>query len=275
MADRITLNFNNKMSTAAVFLDIEKAFDKIWHSGLLYKWSELAFSTSPIKLVASFLTNRKLKVLVEDEFSTPRNIATGVPQGSVLAPILYNLYCTVNDAPAAPGTHLALFADLACVYATEIHERCVLCKLQRDLTTATLWCERWNINVRKTQAIYFSGRLRVPEGVLQLNGQDIPVVNNSTYLGVTFDRRTTWRIHSERTVVKALRTYLRAYSLFKSERLSTSIKLAIYKALIRLVTIYAYPTWEYAVDPHLLKLQRLQNRVLYAIGNLNRRTPVR
>jgi hypothetical protein len=72
LADQITLNFNNNMSTAAVVLYIEKAFDKTWHSGLLYNFSELAFSISLIKLIASFLTNRKFKVLLEGEFSTPR-----------------------------------------------------------------------------------------------------------------------------------------------------------------------------------------------------------
>jgi hypothetical protein len=91
LADHVTLNFYNNMSTAAVFLGIEKAFDTTWHSGLLYKLSELEFSTSLIKLIASFLTDRKFKVLVENEFSTPKEMAAGVPQASILAPILYSL----------------------------------------------------------------------------------------------------------------------------------------------------------------------------------------
>jgi hypothetical protein len=102
-------------------LVIEKALDTTWHPGLLHKLSELQFSTSLLKLIASFLNNRKFKVSVEGELSSARKVAAGVPQGSVHAPVLYSLY--INDAPVAPGTHLALFADDTCLYATGKDER--------------------------------------------------------------------------------------------------------------------------------------------------------
>jgi hypothetical protein len=74
------------------------------------------------------------------------------------------IYIYINDALAAPGTHLALFADDTCIYATEKHERRVLCNLQRGFTAVNSWCERWNmkINEGKTQATYFSRRLKSP-----------------------------------------------------------------------------------------------------------------
>jgi hypothetical protein len=183
---------------------------------------------------------------------------------------LYSLY--INDAPAAPGIHLALFMDDTCIYMTEKHKHRVLCKLQCRLTEVNLWCEHWNIKINegKTQAICYSRRLRVPDDVPQLNRQDIPFVNSVRYLGVTFDRRMTRRHHIKRTVAKALHTYVRTYSLFKSRSLSTNIKLALYKAVISSVMTSACPTWEYAADAHLLKLQRLQNRVLHTVGNLDR-----
>jgi hypothetical protein len=74
---------------------------------------------------------------------------------------------------------------------------------------------------------------------------------------------------------KAFRTFIRIYSLFKSERLSANIKLTLHKALIRFVINYAGPAWEFAAYSHLIKLQRLQNRVLRTIGNFPIRTPVR
>jgi hypothetical protein len=106
LTDHVTLNFNNNtsMSTAAVFLDIEKAFDTAWHSGLLYKLSKLEFSTNLIKLISSFLSQRKFIVSVEGEMSTPREMRAGVPQVSVLSPTLCNRF--INDAPQAPGVYL-------------------------------------------------------------------------------------------------------------------------------------------------------------------------
>jgi hypothetical protein len=155
--DYVTLNFNSIMSAVAVFFDTEKAFYTTWHSRLLYKLSESEFSESLISLIASFLTDRKFKFLVEGEFSTPRKITAGVYQGSLLTKILYSLY--INDAPAAAGTHHALFADDTCIYATKKHERHVLCKSQHGLTAVKSWCECWNIKITegKTQAIYCCG----------------------------------------------------------------------------------------------------------------------
>jgi hypothetical protein len=242
---------------------------------LLYKLSELQFPVSLINLIASFLTSRKFKVSVECEISSPRKVAAGVTQSSVPARVLYSLY--INDAPQAPGIHLALFADNTCVHATEKHEHRVLNKLQRGLTAVGLWCQRWNIKINegKTEAIYFSKRRRMPGDDLQLNGVNIPFVNSVKYLSVIFDRMMTWRPHIEKISAKALGPYIRTYSIYKSKHLSANIKLILYRELIRLIMSYPCSTWEFAADTHMMNLQRLQNRELRAIGNLDRRTPVR
>jgi hypothetical protein len=74
---------------------------------------------------------------------------------------------------------------------------------------------------------------------------------------------------------KGFTAFIRTNALFKSERLSANIKLNLYKALTRSTMTYASPAWEFAADTHLLKLQRLQNKVLRAVGNFLRRTPIR
>jgi hypothetical protein len=139
------------------------------------------------------------------------------------------------------------------------------------------WCERWNIKINedKTQGVYFSRSRRPPESYLTLNGTNIPFANSAKYLGVIFDKKVTLKLHREMVEAKAFRTFIRVYSLFKSELLSANIKLTLHKALIRSVMTHASPSWEFAEDGYLVKLQRLQNKVLRTIGNLPRRTPVR
>jgi hypothetical protein len=269
------MNFNNNMSTAAVFLDIEKARKTTWHPGLLYKISKLQFPANLTKLINSFLTNKTFRVSVEGKLSTSRGIQSGVPQGSVLAPTLYSLY--INNTPRTPGVHLAILADDTCIYATGRKESYAFRKLQSGLNAMEEWCENWNIKIKedKTRAVCFSKRLKRVETYLTLNGWAITFVNYVKYLGVTFDRRMMWRNHIDLIITKALRTFLLIYSLLKREKLSIKSKTTLYKALIRSKLTYACPTWELAAGRHLLKLQRLQNKVFRITGGLPRRTSTR
>jgi hypothetical protein len=95
------------------------------------------------------------------------------------------------------------------------------------------------------------------------------------YLGVIFDKKVTWLLHIEMIEAKAFRTFIRVYFLFKSERMRANIKLILHKAVIRSVMTYASPAWEFDADTHLIKLQRLENKVLRTTGNLPRRTSAR
>jgi hypothetical protein len=195
------------MSTAVVFLDIEKAFDTTWHLGLLYKLSTLQFSISLIKLIGSFLSQRKFWVSFEGQISTPKDIQVGILQGSVLSPTLHSLY--INDMPQTSGVYLCLFADYICACAKHRKECCVLRKLQRGLIAIETWCECWKIRINedKNQAFYHSHRLRPSEACLTLNGR-----NHRRYLGVIFDKKVTWRMRIEMIEAKAFRTFTSIYS---------------------------------------------------------------
>jgi hypothetical protein len=92
IADHVTLNFNDNMWTSAVFLDVWQVFNTTWHSCLLHKLSDFEFLTNFIKLIASILTKRKFKFLVQGKFSTPREVAVGMPQGSLLAQCLQSVH---------------------------------------------------------------------------------------------------------------------------------------------------------------------------------------
>jgi hypothetical protein len=101
--------------------------------------------------------------------------------------------------------------------------------------------------------------------------RSIPFVNNVKYLGLIFNKKTTWRTHIKTIEAKAFRAFIRTYSLFKSEWLSANIKLTLHKVLlIRSILTYACPAWEFSADTHLLKLQCLKNKVLHTIDKYPR-----
>jgi hypothetical protein len=158
------------------------------------------------------------------------------------APYFYNIY--INDAAQTPGIYLTLFVDDTCLDATDRKEVSVVRKLQLGLSSMETWFEGCNIKINedKTQGIYFPRSYRPPESHLTLNGRNIPFVNSVKYLDAIFDSKVTWSLHIEMIERKAFRTLTRIYSLFKSERLSTNIKLTIHKALIRSIMTYACPT---------------------------------
>jgi hypothetical protein len=133
----------------------------------------------------------------------------------------------------------------------------VLRELQRGFDSLAAWRKRWDIkiNEEKTQAIYFSQQIRPLETILTTNRRNIPFVNGVKHLGIIFCKKITWRMHIETVTTAACGTFIRRYSLFETERLSTHFKLTLHKVLLRSVLPYACPAWEFAADTHLMKLQ--------------------
>ncbi|GFY04523.1 probable RNA-directed DNA polymerase from transposon BS [Trichonephila clavipes] len=112
-----------------LFVDIAKAFDKIWHDGSLSKMMRLGFSDQLIKIIHSYLNSREFRVRVENSLSTPRPILSGIPQGSLLGPKLFNL--CIDDIHKAAEVHLVLYKDDTANFTQNIYNRNIIERLQK------------------------------------------------------------------------------------------------------------------------------------------------
>ena len=117
VCDRIARAFNRSGTTRAVAFDISKAFDRVWHDGLLHKLKSYEISGQISGLISSFLSNRRLQVVLDGKSSQEYPVNAGVPQGSILSPTLFLLY--INDLPDDAICDIAICAD-----NTTLHSKC-------------------------------------------------------------------------------------------------------------------------------------------------------
>ncbi|GBM51582.1 putative RNA-directed DNA polymerase from transposon BS [Araneus ventricosus] len=106
VVEHINEGKNSNLATAAIFLDIAKAFDKVWIEGLIHKLIAYKFPQYIIEIIQSYLTNRHFTVLVKNSDSTPRKLQACVPQGGILGPIIFVLY--MNDIPQVRNIMISL-----------------------------------------------------------------------------------------------------------------------------------------------------------------------
>ncbi|GBN10506.1 putative RNA-directed DNA polymerase from transposon BS [Araneus ventricosus] len=137
--------FANFETTGALFLDVAKAFDKIWQDGLLAKFMRLSCSAQFIKITHSFLTSRTFRVRVNNILSNPRPILSGCSQGSLLSPALFNVY--VNDIPKPPRCQIAILEDDTTILTKHKHPGIAVKALQSYVSQLQLWLTDWKIQV--------------------------------------------------------------------------------------------------------------------------------
>ena len=159
VSDRIASAFNRSGATQAVALDISKAFDKVWHAGLLHKLKSYGISGQIFGLISSFLSNRRLRVVLDGKSSQEYPVNAGVPEGSILGPKLFLLY--INDLPDDVICSIAIYADDTTLYskfgqASDLWQQLELAsELESDLRDTVDWGRRWlvDFNAGKTSFI--------------------------------------------------------------------------------------------------------------------------
>lgn len=260
--------FNSRRNhTAMTLLDLEKAFDRVWTAGLLYKMIITNFPPPLVRIVATYLQGRTFRVKVDKSLSCPVGVPAGVPQGSVLGPALFNIYTA--DVPRYAGVNVALYADDVLVYAHAFSQATALAKLQTYLIYYEQYLATWKLtaNPAKSNTAIVTQRkaiLNTPRYPRLLNVQ-IPYARTIKYLGVRIDKFATFKDATVANANKALALLRKYWYLFQHRALTREVKLHLYTAVIRPVLLYGAPVWAHTAPRHIRRLQVAQNKCLRAI----------
>ncbi len=242
VAQDIALILDSGREAYMVFLDFAKAFDKVPHQRLLAKVKSYGISGNFLKLIESFLSNRSQAVVLEGVSSDSVPITSGVPQGSVLGPLLFLIY--INDLPNGISSKVRLFADDTLLYLT-INKLEDLQIFQKDLQLIDTWCDQWqmSLNYDKCEIMHiYSGKDKQSYD-FNLGGFSLKYTESYKYLGVELQRNLKWDKHIASNVVnKGKRTLYVVRKVLSKAR--PNIKQLAYFSLIRPIMEYASSVWD-------------------------------
>ncbi|BFZ07875.1 hypothetical protein BsWGS_10914 [Bradybaena similaris] len=269
--------FQKMEKVLTLWVDFKQAFDKVWKEELVVKLQRCGIHSNMIRWIQSYLHNRRTKVRLDGIHSKKVLICQGVPQGGVVSPTLFLVYINdlVKDLPA--GVKAALYADDLVLYCTNKHTPTMQSQMQQAVDMLKTWTEKWHvtINLEKTSTSLFtlSPKDTVPN--LYLGNILIKEENYPTYLGVTFDRRLTWKQQIENAVGKARRRLglLRKLAGTSWGANEQTLK-KVYNGVVRPHLEYCSAAWATSANTHLKSLDKVNNQALRVITGAMKSTPI-
>ena len=251
---------NNRQNVGCVFFDLKKAFDSIPHQALLNKLFHLGTPTVLLRCLDNYLSHRSQRVVMNGHSSSWLPVRSGVPQGSILGPLLFLVYIdNLSQISLSTGSQLLMYADDILLYKP-ISSLREMEDLQDDVSQICDWISRnhLTLNAAKTKYMIVSRRKRptCPYPPLVLDGTAIEMVSHFKYLGVWISDDLTWGKHIESVCCKARRLLGYMYRTF-SPYCEPSVLLSLYKSQVLPILDYACVVW----DPHLKKDQFLLDSV--------------
>ena len=190
---------NPTLETRAAFLDILKAFDKVWHESLIFKLQSMGVSGNLLSLMNSFLSERYQRVLLNGKSSEWASIKAGVPQGSILGPLLFLIY--INDLSDGIISDVKLFAEDTSIFSTVYSTNKRADSLNNDLQKISEWAYKWKMSfnpdpTKQAQEVIFSRKLKKSlHPSIKFNNVPVQNASSQKHLGLILDDKLNFKSH--------------------------------------------------------------------------------
>lgn len=267
--DKLSLSFDTKEFTIGIFIDLSKAFDTVNHEILLKKLYHYGIRGIPYFWFKSYLSNRKQFVQLNDTSSSPGLITCGVPQGSILGPLLFLLY--INDISNCTNIlNFTLFADDTSILASDKDLPTLINRTNLELSKLSTWfkANKLSLNLKKTKLIIFCPKNKqYPRTTIDImiDNKKIEQVDSIKFLGVLIHENLNWKPHINLIALKISKSIgvINKIKFF----IPIHIRISLYNTLILPYLQYCNIVWAKTYPTNLDKLYKLQKRIIRIISN--------
>ena len=235
MTSAKSFDCNPPLEVRGIFLDISKAFDRVWHDGLIYKIKSFGVTDTPLKLIENFLSNRYQRVVLNGQSSSWAEVSAGVPQGSVLGPLFFLMY--INDLTCGLSLTTKLFGDDTSLLSVVHDVTQSTNELNDDLEKISDWAYQWKMafnpdKSKQAQEVILSCKTqRVIHPPAIFNNMPVVCSSCQKHLGLYLDEKLNFYNHIKETNSKANKVIdilRKLYNVLPRNSLIT-----IYKSFVR------------------------------------------
>ena len=247
-----------------VFFDFQKAFDTVPHHRLMERLANIGIHPLLLSWLCSYLSRRKQHVIVNGECSHSTYVLSGVPQGSVLGPLLFLIYIdTITSLPFSEATKVSIYADDLLVYKPIETYSCFQ-ELQEDINLIQRWSVEnlMSFNTAKCKCMLLTQRRNQFCPTMMLNGQSLENVKQYKYLGVLISSNLCWSPHVKEICNSARKMLSLLYRNFATNVTDPSVILQLYLALVRPRLEYAAEVWNPNLERDINCIERVQKFAL-------------
>ena len=270
LTSSINKNLDENKKCITVFLDLAKAFDTVSHKKLITKLESVGIRGIALEVFASYLKNRLQFVKIEDKISNGHIVTTGVPQGTVIAPILFSIFINNLCQLKITGKLISYADDTAVIFSGSNWDD-VVSKVSKDMAKIKNWLDSnlLALNISKTKFITFSIYNSKLPNIKQINidnnTENLESTDKIKYLGVIVDKNLKWHDHILYITGKIRKLIHKFYNI--RDILSRKTLLIVYKSLIESIIRYGIIVWGGTYENALMPVKIIQKTILKIISH--------